>query len=870
MRLGFFAIVFALTALAADPPTLRLPEGVRPVKYAADLTLLPDSPTFKAKIDIDVFFAAPTTLFYLNAKEIEIAAADVDKMKLAVKQVNEDFVALRAPSKIPAGAAKLHFEYSGKISPKSSEGIFQGRDGDLNYLFTQFEEIDARRAFPCFDEPGFKNPWQITLHVRSTDKAFANTPQVSETAEPDGMKRVVFAPTKPLPSYLIAFAVGPFDVVDAGKVALNDVKVHIITPKGKLNQAKYATEITATLIERLQNYFGIPYPYEKSDSIAIPLTYGFGAMENAGLITYAENILLADPATDTEQRRRGYASDGAHELAHQWFGDLVTLAWWDDTWLNEAFATWTSSKILAEWKPEWNTRVGDLNAKFGAMGEDSLVTTRKIRQEILTNDDISDAFDNITYEKGAAVIRMFEVWAGEKQFQSGVTSYLKHYAYKNARMSDFLDAIAQTGQPRLSAAFQTFLNQPGVPEISVALKCDGAPTVALSQKRYLPIGSKGSAKQTWQVPVCVRYRSGKGVEQECFLLDKASADFKLTKASECPSLIAANESASGYYISSYQGNLLDKMVAQGPEFLNAAEQLTLIHDVSSLAGSGDLKIGRALDAAVSFANSPEREIVAQAKDIIAGSNRFVPSSLQANYGRFVVKVFGDRARSLGWSAKPGEDQETGLLRQNLVRYVARYDDVLASEASKLANGWLENRKGVDPNMTGSVLSTAAYHGDRALFDSMVRELKKVKDVRVRAQIIGALGSFRGPELVGAVLDLLIHSDIDTRETARLLYSGIDDPATERMPFEFVKANFDEILKRAPSGGGSDFGALLPDSAAAFCDAASEKEYVDFFRERAKKFTGGPRAYQQMLEGIRLCEAEKAAQADDIAAYFARQ
>ena len=218
MRIGFCAVAFAFAALAADPPTLRLAEGVRPVTYAADLTLLPDSPTFKARIDIDVSFAAPTTLFYINAKELEISTAQVNQTKLAVERSNEDFIALRAASKIPSGAAKLHFEYSGKISPKSSEGIFQGRDGDLKYLFTQFEEIDARRAFPCFDEPGYKTPWQITLHVRSTDKAFANTPAVSKPRRAGGMKKVVFAPTKPLPSYLVAFAVGPFDVVDGGKV----------------------------------------------------------------------------------------------------------------------------------------------------------------------------------------------------------------------------------------------------------------------------------------------------------------------------------------------------------------------------------------------------------------------------------------------------------------------------------------------------------------------------------------------------------------------------------------------------------------------------------------------------------------------------
>lgn len=538
--------------------------------------------------------------------------------------------------------------------------------------------------------------------------------------------------------------------------------------------------------------------------------------------------------------------------------------------MNEAFATWTSSKILAEWKPEWKSRLGDLGAKFGAMGEDSLVTTRKIRQEILTNDDISNAFDNITYEKGAAVIRMFEVWTGEKQFQSGVTSYLKHYANKNARMSDFLDSISQTGQPRLSAAFQTFLNQPGVPEISVALECSGAPAVRLSQKRYLPIGSKGSAAQVWQVPVCVRYRSGNGIERECFLLDKASADFKLRKASACPAMIAANESASGYYISSYEGALLDKMVAQGPEFLNSAEQLTLIHDVSSLAGSGDLKIGRALDAAVRFANSPERQIAAQARGIIGSARRLLPPELLDNYARFVLKVIGERARRVGWSAKPGEDQETKLLRAGLVPSAARYDPVLAAEGRKLADGWLENRKGVDADMIAAVLSSAAYHGDRALFDALLRELKKTKDLRQRNWIINALGSFREPELVAAALELVIHSDIDTRETAGLLYSGTGTPKTERMSFEFVKANYNEILKRAPSGGGSDFGAILPYSAAAFCDAASEKEYIDFFGERAKKFTGGLRVYEQVLEGIRLCAAEKAAQSADAAAYFAKQ
>ncbi|HML17751.1 MAG TPA: M1 family metallopeptidase, partial [Bryobacteraceae bacterium] len=476
-----YPLLIAAASWCAEPPKLKLDHEVQPVKYAADLTLSPESLTFEGAIDIDVTLEKPASLIWINAKQITVHSASIEtagkRRPAAIVPGGDEFLGLQFAGDVPAGPSRLHIDYSGRVSPKNSEGIFQGRDGKSLYLFTQFEETDARRAFPCFDQPDFKTPWQLTLHVKQDEKVFANTPQVSEAPERDGMKRVVFAPTKPLPSYLVAFAVGPFDVVEAGPAGRNRIPARVIAPKGKGFEAKYAAEITATLIGRLENYFGIPYPYEKMDLVAIPLTYGFGAMENAGLITFEQTIILADPALDTTSRQRNYASVAAHELAHQWFGDLVTLAWWDDTWLNEAFATWTSSKILAEWKPEWNSRLTDLSPKFSAINEDSLVTTRKIHQPIETYDDISNAFDDITYEKGAAVIRMFEVWAGEKQFQAGVHSYLERYAYKNARMDDFLDAIAATGQPRLTAAFKTFLDQPGVPEISIELDCSSAPSV---------------------------------------------------------------------------------------------------------------------------------------------------------------------------------------------------------------------------------------------------------------------------------------------------------------------------------------------------------------------------------------------------------
>jgi cytosol alanyl aminopeptidase len=868
-RISIFLACLAATC-RAEAPKLRLDHDVRPVKYAVDLKLLTDRSDFTGSIDIDIDVRKPSPILWLNAKEIAIKLATINGQAAGVEPGTADFIGLRPATALTAGPAKLRLEYSGKISPKNTEGIFQGRDGNNLYLFTQFESIDARRAFPCFDQPDFKTPWQVTLHVKRGEKAFSNTPQVSETNEPGGMKRVAFAETKPLPSYLIAFAVGPFDVVAAGMAGRNHAPVRIITPKGLAYQAKYAAQVTATIVDRLENYFGIPYPFEKIDNMAIPLTYGFGAMENAGLVTYEQTILLADPSTDTDQRQRRYASVAAHELAHQWFGDLVTLAWWDDTWLNEAFATWTSSKILAQWKPEWKTRVEDLGPKFNAMGEDSLVNTRKIHQPIETADDIENAFDDITYEKGSAVIRMFESWVGEKQFQSGVTAYLKQYSNRNARMADFLDAIAGTGQPRLTSAFTTFLDQPGFPEISVEVKCAGAPAVELSQKRYLPIGSGGSQTQVWQVPVCVRYKTAMGLEQECFLLDKPSAEFRLTKAAGCPSILWANDHASGYYVDAYSSEMRSKLIGQGSEFLDPAEQVTLVNDLSRLASAGGVKASVALGAVPVYGKSDQREVVAQTEDLLSAVRPLVPANLRENYARFVRKVYGERAAALGWSSKPGEGPDIQMLRRAVVPFVAVEGDdpVLQAEARRLADGWLKDRTGIDPGILTEVLSAAAHSGDRAYFDRLLEELQKTRDLRQRRAIIEALGSFRNPKLVDAAHQLVIHSDIDGRESQRLLFAGNDDPATEDMAFQFVKANYAELIKRLPSGGGSEAGARLP-GVIAGCDARAEDE-LKFFEERVKEFAGGPRTFEQVKERVKLCEARKSAMGEDVAEFFAKQ
>src|SRR4029077_11714727 len=416
----------------------------------------------------------------------------------------------------------------------------------------------GRRAFPCFDEPSYKVPWQVTLNVPSDDGAFSNTAVLSEGPDSGGMKTVKFAETKPFPSYLVAIAVGPMDVVDAGLAGANHTAIRIIVPRGHGSEAQFAATTTGDIVKLLENYFGPPYPYEKLDEVAIP-RIGY-AMEHPGLVTYGVGFFLMKPDEATQETKRGTTSVMAHEPAHQWFGDLVTNAWWDDIWLNEGFASWMANKIINQYHPEWKMNIGELNAYQGAMGTDELVTSRKARQQILSDDDIANAFDGITYHKGSALLNMFEAYMGPEKFQAGIRAYLKKYSSGNATSSDFLQSVS-VGDPTVAQAFSTFLDQPGVPLVTTHLSCGGGSTqLQLSQRRFLPRGSAGTADQLWDIPVCVRYPSSNGDERQCTLLTSKSATLRLGKVFGCPAWIYANAGEAGYYRVLYDGEMLGSVL----------------------------------------------------------------------------------------------------------------------------------------------------------------------------------------------------------------------------------------------------------------------------------------------------------------------
>ncbi len=863
-----FGLLLASAALASpspaqEPPKLKLPAGATPVQYAVELSIDPGKPAFHGSVSVELDVATKTSFLWLNATDLEIvkASATVGDHAVAVKAVpgGENFAGFSFERPVGPGKVTLQIDYTGKLDETSTQGLFREKDGGDWYAFSMFEATDARRAFPCFDEPAYKVPWQLTLRIPSGTTAVSNTPIQSESAAADGGRVVRFKKTEPLPSYLVALGVGPFDYLDAGTAGSKKTKIRIVTPRGKASQGRYAAQTTRPLLEMLEAYFGIPYPYEKLDHLAVPQAVTFGAEENAGLISWSERALIAPPAEETVAFQRRQASYSAHEMAHQWFGDLVTMKWWDDVWLNESFATWMSDRTLAEWKPEWQTSVERVKDRSNVMYNDTLVTARKIRQEIVTADDIANAFDGISYQKGAAVLTMFESWIGSAKFQAGVHAYLEAHRYGSATEQDFLGEIQAASHPGVSAAFTTFLDQAGVPLVDVALDCArGSPRVALSQKRLLPLGSRGTASaEVWQIPVCSRGGSDGKASRACTLLTGPTGE-AAAPTSVCPSWLLANDGENGYYRALYRGDLLGKLLAAADTELTLAERVGVIRDVNAEAAAGAVPMSEALSLVPRFAPARERETVDATLRITADiRDNLVPEDLAPNYARFVSKMYGARARSLGFAAKPGESEETQLMRTDLVPFVAEEgnEPELQAEARRLALRWLEDHGAVPADMAGSVLEVAARHGDRALFERFLAAARTEKDHRDESRLLGALGSFSDPELVREALKLFLSSDIDPREAYGILFAVARWPGSRQILWDFATANYDAIVARLPR----EISGAMPYLGGGFCDAAHRQEVAAFFETRASKLPGGPRNLAQSLETIDLCIASLAAQ-----------
>lgn len=852
---------------APTPPKLRLPGDVHPVRQSVELTLVPTQEIFGGKTKIEVSITQSTAVIWLNndGLTIEKAEATFGKSTLPAKLITgtDHFVGLAFDEALPVGNATLSLVYRGPLLEKEVDGVSRQQEGNEWYIYSDFEPIEARRAFPSFDEPNYKIPWQLTLRTRKQDVALANTPPESTTDDKDGFKIVRFAETKPLPSYLVAFAVGPFDIVDAGKAGAKSTTIRVITPKGKKEWAHYAAKTTGPVLDLLEKYFGTPYPYEKLDVISVPLQGG--AMENPGLITFNQSLILSRVEEESASFRSRYAGVCAHEIAHQWFGDLVTMAWWDDLWLNETFATWMAPKITEQLEPSWNTIAERAQGASNAMSVDSFATARRIRQPIESNDDIYDAFDGITYGKGAAVTRMFEKYIGEEKFRKGVQKYLREHEFGTATAKDFLAAISAEAGQDISSAYSTFLDQPGVPMVNVELTCGAKPKLVFAQSRYLPEGAeKTNESPRWQIPVCVRWGAGKKTENKCLKMESQQAEMEL---SSCPDWVVANDSAHGYYRVSYAEELLKKNL-KATDVLSAAERISLQSDIQALASIGKMHYGQVLELSTKLADDKNPAVVEVAMDpfwsILHGP--FFSESFRPKVRKLIRDVFGKRARDMGFKSDPKDDDPTREMRAQLLKLVADEgeDEKLLAEATKLAKAWLVDRKAVDPDTIQTVLSIAASHGDKALFDAFVAEAKKTTTERVdRNRLLRAIGAFRNPAIVDKAFLLPLDPTFDAREAMPALWGATGYPELREQAYVFLKKNFEVLAERLPReypGEFAWFGASL-------CDDSRREEVQAFFKDRSPKYVSGARTLTQALEALRMCSTRRKAQSPHVEAFL---
>ena len=882
MRIVLFAALVALISIAGlelsyaqspvsptaeyMPPALRIPDGARPTRYELTLTVVPGDAKVSGEIAIDVVLDRPHPILWLNADTVTVSRATVEVAgtDVAIVPGGQHFVGLAFKPALPAGAHRVTLAFEAEQIQNSSRGIFALQDDGAWYAMTQFEALSARRAFPCFDEPRFKVPWQLTLRVPKDLVALANTPVVAETETGDGMKRVRFAPTRPLPSYLVAFAVGPWQAIDLGRVGLNPTPMRIVVPRGRTADADFVSHAYPAMFAQMERWFGLAYAYQKLDQVAIPLTVGF-AMENVGLITYGAPILLAKPGAATPRFRHTSASVGAHEMSHQWFGNLVTTAWWDDIWLNEAFATWFAAKVVDRWQPGYEHGAARIEERAYAISEDMLASARKIREPIVSRGDIMNAFDAITYQKGATVIGMFEGWIGEEPFRRGVRRYLEAHRDGTATSDDFLAALGAASKRPVAPAFSTFLDQNGVPRVEVRLQCSTSNAMlALSQQRLNPLGSSYGADQRWQIPVCVRYGKGSSTRSACTLLTQKSATLALPGG--CPAFAFANAGGRGYYVPDYRSGLLDRLAASRSA-LSPAEYASLLFDMQSLVRAGSLTGAQALEWVRAAGASRDRHVLTAAIELATFvRDTLIGDAERAQFAAFVRETFGDRARALGYSPRSDESDDDQLLRRSLIRFVAPEDPELAAEARRLALAWLADRKAVDPGMADTVLLVAGETGDAATFDAMLAEAKATTDRLDRRNLTIALFAFTDPALSQRALGMLLDPAFDIRESTTALEFAHRSIPPRRDAHDYIAAHFDAMAQRVSR----DTPGFWPHFAEGLCSEKDRADVDAFWRDRIAAYEGGARTLKQALENIQQCAALRAAQEQAVAAFLAKR
>lgn len=863
-----------LEALKADAPRGRLSGTAVPRAYVLDMEIDPRKPEFSGVVKIAIELTEPADGIWLHGNGISVlkatvAAADGASRPAAYGQVLPSGVSRIGFGEIlPAGPIEVTLVYTAPFD-KTLAGLFRVEEQGEVYALAKSESIQARKYLPGFDEPGFKAPFTINLTVPEGYVAVSNAPVTKREPAGAGFEKIRFATTRPMPTYLLSLAVGPFDVVERKPLPPNrfrnrKVPLRGIARKGRGGDLNYVLDITREFVEIFEKDLGIPYPYKKLDIVAAP-QWPSGATELSAAITYREQrVLVGDsPAPGA---RRGLIGVHAHEIAHMWFGNLVTPPWWDDLWLKEGFATWGTFLVLTQWEPEGGHGLDAVVHSLGAMRTDSLASARSVREPIDTNEDIRNAYTAIPYSKGMAVIRMVENYFGVDAFRRALGRYIQAHEDGAADSSQFFETIGKVaGEPVLTETFRSFVEQPGVPLIDVALDCTGEKAaIRLVQRRYRPLGShigQGGKTSRWAVPFCLAYERDGERGRSCTILKKRQARHALP-AGACPAWIMPNAGGTGYYRWSLTRAGWNNLAADFAT-LQSGEALAAVDSAVASFESGAAGADAILPIFEKASTSPVRQIATAPLKVL---ERYV-EILEGQTGSEKIKAYGRKLYLPRVSAlETPQSEDERLLKTQVEDFLAlRADDPgVRTRLAENATRFLGLSGEADPSALNSdQYDTALTVGIQDLgtpfFEKLIETRAALDDPRFDKSSAVALGRARDPELAERARAYALSGTPGPREAYAIISAQMDGPETREATWAWLQQNLEAVTRTIPA----QWRRRLPTLAGAFCDTGRIEEIRTVFEENAGLIPGYERQLRQTVERIELCAAFKNQLAGDL-------
>jgi aminopeptidase N/puromycin-sensitive aminopeptidase len=795
--------------------------NVIPSHYSLSFTPDLKAATFSGSEVIDVNIKQPTSVITLNAIELKFLSVEIDNRDGVAQSGSVSLdpekqqATLTFPKTISAGDATLKIHFTGILN-NELRGFYLSKTARRSYAVTQFESTDARRAFPCFDEPAFKANYDISLTIDAGDTAISNSAIASDTPGPDPARHtLVFATTPKMSTYLVAFVVGDFQCIRGEQ---DGVKLRVCSTPDKIQLTPFALDVAKFALHYYDHYFGIHYPLKKLDFIGIP-DFEAGAMENFGAITFRETDLLLDPKTASFRNQRNATLAIVHEMAHQWFGDLVTMQWWDNVWLNEGFATWMETKCTGAMHPKWEIPQYVAADKQRTLDYDAQPTTRAIRARADTPDEIDQMFDLIAYNKAAAVLLMVENYLGEETFRKGVHAYLAAHEYGNATAEDFWNAQTEVSRKPVDKIMESMVAEPGAPILEFGPPAAGQVSVAQS-RFFLSPGIAPDPRQKWSLPVCFTAGAKK---QDCQVLTPSSPSLTMPAAK----VFFANAGGKGYYRSAYAPVQYAALVAQVETGLTPEERISLTGDEWARVRADKAAVGDYLNLVAALSSDPSSDVLSNAVDNVSVIRDQVASTKEerAALAAWILRTFIPVYAKLG-NASASDTSHQRALRAYLFGILASggKDADLQAQARGIADQYLANPASVDPTLGQTAVSIAARNGDSALFDTLQKTYEASSDPALQVFALQELAIFTNPALLERALEYSVSPKVRNQDSAFQFNIAMRASENREQAWKFIKTHWTQVQAEFTT----EMGSYLVDGTGSFCTADARDDVKSFF------------------------------------------